>query len=329
VSRTLIWIYLEPNDADVQAFRHALEQRPDIQQRIELVFGRSNVPEAVAHEVEVFVCGWVPEDVLEDAERLRWVSFWSAGLDGKIAPRLLERGVQITNASGVHGPNIAEHVFGMMIYFTRRFDFYLRAQRDRRWERTPAEKPPGELSGQTLGILGFGRIGEALAVRARAFGMRVIAVKRDPSIRYDATVQPDALYGLDGLPTVLSEADHVCIALPYTEQTHHLIDRERLGQMRPSAYLYNIARGKIVDEAALIEALRQGAIAGAGLDVFDEEPLPAHSPLWGMENVFITPHVSGVTPRYFERFVKLFVANLERYLEGERLLNRYDPQRGY
>jgi D-2-hydroxyacid dehydrogenase (NADP+) len=329
VSRTLVWIYLEPNDPDAQAFRHALEQHPDIQKRVELVFGRSNMPEAVIHEVEVFVCGGVPEGILEAAERLRWVSFWSAGLDGKLTPRLLERGVQITNASGVHGPNIAEHVFGMMIYFTRRFDFYLRAQWARRWERTPPKQSPGELSGQTLGILGFGRIGEALAWRARAFGMRVIAVKRDPSMRYDATVQPDALYGLEGLPTVLSEADHVCIALPYTEQTHHLIDRERLGQMRPSAYLYNIARGKIVDEAALIEALQQGTIAGAGLDVFVEEPLPAHSPLWTMENVLITPHISGVTPHYFERFAKLFMVNVQRYLAGEQLLNSYDPQRGY
>ncbi|CEK13194.1 phosphoglycerate dehydrogenase-like oxidoreductase [Chthonomonas calidirosea] len=329
MSRTLIWIYLEPDDADAQAFWHALEPYSDIQKRIELVFGRTNVPESVVHEAEVFVCGGVPEDTLKRAERLRWVSFWSAGLDGKVPSWLLKRGVQITNASGVHGPNIAEHVLGMMIYFTRRFDFYLRAQWSRRWERTPPNRLPGELSGQTLGILGFGRIGEALAVRAHAFGMRVIAVKRDPNRRYDATVQPDRLYGLEGLPEVLSEADHVCVALPYTEQTHHLIDRERLSQMRSSAYLYNIARGKIVDEVALIEALQQGTIAGAGLDVFEEEPLPADSPLWTMENVFLTPHVSGVTPHYFVRFAQLFVANLERYLEGKSLLNRYEPQRGY
>jgi phosphoglycerate dehydrogenase-like enzyme len=196
----------------------------------------------------------------------------------------------------------------------------------------PIERPPAaELSGQTLGIVGLGRIGEALVVRARAFGMRIVAVKRDPASRYDGSTdaQPDALYGLDGLSDLMRESDHVCIALPYTPQTHHLINAELIAAMKPTAYLYNIARGAIIDESALIAALREGVIAGAGLDVFEEEPLPQSSELWGMQNVIITPHVAGLTPYYFDRFAKLFADNLRRYLRGERLNNLYDPDRGY
>jgi D-2-hydroxyacid dehydrogenase (NADP+) len=218
--------------------------------------------------------------------------------------------------------------------FARQMPFYARMQVAGRWERSmPLDQRRGndvfELNGQTLGIVGLGRIGEALMVRARAFGMRVVGLKRDPQTRYDAAVQPDALYGPDQLPELLRESDHACIALPHTPQTHHLFDAAMLAHMKPTAYLYNIARGKIVDETALIAALQNSQLAGAGLDVFETEPLPADSPLWQMENVIITPHVSGLTPYYFDRTTKLFSANLKRYLDGEPLHSLYDPARGY
>jgi phosphoglycerate dehydrogenase-like enzyme len=159
--------------------------------------------------------------------------------------------------------------------------------------------------------------------------MRVVAMKRDPQARYAAEIVPDALYPPEALPRLLAESDHVCITLPYTPETHHLFDAARLAQMKPGAYLYNIARGKIIDEEPLIAALQSGTLAGAGLDVFETEPLPADSPLWRMENVLITPHVSGNTPHYFHRVAALFAANLKRYLHGEPLRNLYDAARGY
>lgn len=327
--RVVVLIHLDPDDQDAAFFHQAIEGDAVLKEQVELVFARREILPEVASQIEVLVCGGLPQGVVATAKRLRWISFWSAGLDGKVTPGLLERHLLITSASGVHGPNIAEHVLGMMIYFTRRFDFYVRAQMVHRWDRDPPGKMPGELFGQTLGIVGFGRIGEALAERARAFGMRVIALKRDTSVRYNPAVWPDRLLGPEGLDTLLSESDHVCLALPYTTQTHHFLDAPQLAIMRPTAYLYNIARGKIVNEQALVEALQKKQIAGAGLDVFEEEPLPAHSPLWSLENVLLTPHVSGVTPRYFERFAPLFAENLKRYLQGLPLHNLYDPHRGY
>jgi phosphoglycerate dehydrogenase-like enzyme len=139
----------------------------------------------------------------------------------------------------------------------------------------------------------------------------------------------DALYGLEEIPRLLAESDHICIALPYTSETHHLFDAQMLARCKQGAYLYNVARGKIVDEPALIDALTNGRLAGAGLDVFETEPLPADSPLWTLPNVLITPHTAGITPHYYARAAALFAENLKRYLRGERLNNLYDPSRGY
>ncbi len=305
-----------------------------LRKRVELRFAIGNSAAEPIRDAEVVVCGNLSADLLACAEKLRWVSFWSAGLDNKVTPELEARRLLLTSANGVHGPNIAEHVLMFMLMFARQMPFFARMQAESRWERQmPLDSQPGnqvfELNGQTLGIVGLGRIGEALTVRAKAFGMRVLGLKRDPNSRYDSAVQPDALYGPEQLPLLLQEADHVCIAIPYTPQTHHLFNAATLAHLRPSAYLYNIARGKIIDEAALIAALQQGKLAGAGLDVFETEPLPVDSPLWRMSNVIITPHVSGLTPHYFTRAAAIFAANLKRYLENEPLQSLYDPARGY
>jgi D-2-hydroxyacid dehydrogenase (NADP+) len=244
---------------------------------------------------------------------------------------LLSRGIVLTNASGVHGPNIAEHLLAMILMFTRAMPRLHRAQLARRWERSFASRGdgPSELTGKTLLIVGLGRIGEAVATRARPFGVRLVAVKHDLSTRHDAGVTVDELVGMDALDEVLGRADHVCLTVPLTRDTHHLIDARRLAVMRPGAYLYNISRGAVIDQAALVDALRSGRLAGAGLDVFEHEPLPEHSPLWDLDNVILTPHVAGVTPHYFERTAALFAENLDRFLSGRPLRNVYDPARGY
>jgi phosphoglycerate dehydrogenase-like enzyme len=331
LSKTVVLIALLPNDWDAHAYREAIERDPELRERVELRFARGEEAREFLREAEVVACGNLPPEMWGLAESLRWIAFWSAGVDGKIRPEFLERKLLITNASGVHGPNIAEHVMAWMLMFTRRMHLHMRSQGMGQWRRDDQTQTRGaeELTDQTLGIVGLGRIGEGLLRRAKAFDMRVIATKRDISTRYAADSAPDALYPMEALPRLLAESDHVCIALPYTPDTHHLFNAETLAQMKPTAYLYNIARGKIVEETALIEALRTNRIAGAGLDVFETEPLPPDSPLWTLENVLITPHTAGLTPHYFARSAAQFAANLKRYLNGEPLTNLYDPSRGY
>jgi len=334
MSRTQVLILSAPEDPIADVFRGAIETEvdPGLRERVDLHFSTVENAESLLPVAEVITCGTLPPTMLERAAQLRWLAFWSAGLDGKISEQMLQRQLLLTNASGVHGPNIAEHVLAMMLMFTRRMEIHLRSQIQGSWQRRmPFElSPAAELTGQTLCIVGYGRIGEALAVRAKAFGMRVIAIKRTvPDSNAANNSQLDTVRDLSALPDFLQQADHVCIALPYTRETHHLFNTEMLKHMKPSAYLYNIARGAIVDEAALVVHLSTGKLAGAGLDVFETEPLPKTSALWDLPNVILTPHVAGLTPHYFPRFASLFAANLHRYLDGAPLHNLYHPDRGY
>jgi phosphoglycerate dehydrogenase-like enzyme len=325
-----ILIEAAPDSADATHFQKALARFGG---GVALTFAASDSGDfaRALPGAEIVVTGGLTDDEVARATRLRWLSSVAAGLDDLVTPALIARGVSITNASGVHGPNIAEHVMAMILMFTRGFPRLLRAQLARRWERnlTSRSDGPGELTGKTLLIIGLGRIGEAIAARARPFGVRIVALKRDPTVRYDASVEVDELLSLNALDEALGRADHVCVTVPLTRETHRLLDGRRLARMRPGAYLYNISRGAVIDEAALIEALRAHRLGGAGLDVFEEEPLPATSPLWELDNVIVTPHVSGTTPLYYERAAALFADNLDRFLSGRPLLNRFDPARGY
>jgi phosphoglycerate dehydrogenase-like enzyme len=324
-----VLIDLPPESPDVGHFRGALAR---FDGQVAFMFadaGGEAFAEALP-EADVVVAQDLSDEQLARARRLRWLSSVAAGLEEIVTPALLAR-VAVTNASGVHGPNIAEHVMAMMLMFTRGLPRLFRAQLARRWDRdlTSRSEAFGELTGKTLLIVGLGRIGEALAARARPFGMRVVAVKRDPSQRHDAAVVVDELLGLEALDDALGRADHVCVTVPLTRETHHLIDARRIARLRPGAYVYNASRGAVLEEAALVAALRAGKLAGAGLDVFEQEPLPESSPLWDLENVILTPHVSGVTPLYYERTAALFAENLDRFLSGRPLNNRFDPARGY
>jgi D-2-hydroxyacid dehydrogenase (NADP+) len=329
-----VLIDLPPDSPDVTHYRDALAR---FEGRVALTFvpGETAADGAdFAHALtgaDIVVTGGLSDDALARAPRLRWFSSVAAGLDEIVTPALLARGIAITNASGVHGPNIAEHVLAMMLMFTRGMPKLLRAQLARRWERDLKSRSdgPGELTGKTLLIVGLGRIGEAIALRARPFGVRIVALKREPSNRHDSGVAVDEVRGLDALDDVLPGADHVCLTVPLTRETHHLLGARRIARLRAGAYVYNISRGAVIDEPALIGALLAGKLAGAGLDVFEEEPLPASSPLWEMENVILTPHVSGVTPLYYQRTAALFAENLDRFLSGRPLENRFDPARGY
>jgi D-2-hydroxyacid dehydrogenase (NADP+) len=323
-----ILVDVPPGSTDEAYFRTALAR---FDGRIAVTYATADAFVRALPDADVIVAGDLTDDHLARAPHLRWLSSVAAGLDEIATPALLSRAITLTSASGVHGPNIAEHLLTMILMFTRGFPKLFRAQLARRWQRDPKSRSdgPGELTGKTLLIVGLGRIGEALAVRARPFGVHVVAVKHDSGRRHDAGVGVDELLPPTALDDALGRADHVCLTVPLTPATHHLMDARRLARMRPGAFLYNVSRGAVIDEAALVETLRAGKLAGAGLDVFEEEPLPGGSPLWDLDNVILTPHVAGVTPLYYQRTAALFADNLERFLSGRPLANQFDRQRGY
>ncbi|MCE9657265.1 MAG: D-2-hydroxyacid dehydrogenase [Burkholderiales bacterium] len=266
------------------------------------------------------------DDILAAGRSLQWLHQRGAGIDRIATPALVASDVLLTNGSGNHAINIAEHVLGLMLAFARQFPALLRAQGERRWT-PPAAGSLFELSGQTLAVIGAGALGCAVAERAAAFGMRVHGVRRSP-----ASEPPPgfvAMAAMDALDGVLREADHVVITLPLTAETRGLFSTARIAAMKPGAHLYNVGRGAIVDQGALLEALRAGHLAGAGLDVTDPEPLPADSPLWAEPGVVITAHSSGLTPRSYARYQALLLDNLGRFMRGEELLNLVDKRRGY
>jgi D-2-hydroxyacid dehydrogenase (NADP+) len=216
-----------------------------------------------------------------------------------------------------------------MLGFVRRLADCLRFQVKGEWGREEIWRTygaTGELEGQTIGIVGFGKIGQEVARLAEAFRMRVVALRRDPSRGGPPGV---ALWPPDRLGDLLECSDFVVVAVPLTDETSRLIGEEALRRMKRTAYLINVARGKIVDESALVRALEERWIAGAALDVFEHEPLPAESRLWRLPNVIITFHIAGTTPRYWERVTDVFGENLRRFLAGEELENRVDKERGY
>lgn len=259
--------------------------------------------------------------LLAELPRLRWVHTISVGVEHVIFPGLAESDVILTNASGVFDIPIAETVLTYMLMVVKRMPEFLAQQRARRWQKQELR----ELRGMTVGIVGLGSIGSEIARLCRPLGMRVLGLRRggQPSHVADEVLPPERLSEL------LARSDFVVIAAPLTAETRGLIGAAELAAMKPDAWLINIARGPIVDEAALIEALQARRIGGACLDVFDEEPLPENHPLWGLDNVILTPHNSWSSPYIEERSIGLFLENLRRYVNGEPLLNVVDKRVGY
>ena len=251
------------------------------------------------------------------APRLRWVATPAAGLDWIACPELYESDIVVTR-SCFHGRIMAESALAMLLYFERRLGACLSAQREGGWAREVLDREAGVLAGKTLCVVGTGRIGAHVARLARCFGMNIIGVRREVG---RACLPFDEILSAQDLPRALSVADHVVVALPSTESTHHLIGAREFAAMKPGAYFHNIGRGSCVDEAAIVAALREGQIAGAGLDVFAEEPLSADSPLRGMSNVLITPHGSAIASSYMTLATEEFEDNLRRFQAGEPLEN--------
>ncbi|MBN1246588.1 MAG: D-2-hydroxyacid dehydrogenase [Anaerolineae bacterium] len=275
---------------------------------------------------EVVMLPWgLPQETVERVLGLpsvRWVQTMTAGIDHALRALPPGREVVITNASGVFDVPIAEMVLTYILTMAKRIPEFLAQQREKNWHLLRLR----EVAGLTVGIVGLGGIGGEIAARCQALGMTVVATRRHPE-RGGRGV--DRVLGSDQLYELLAMADYVVVATPLTEETRGLIDAEALRQMRPDAVLINIARGAIVDEAALVAALQEGIIGGAALDVFEQEPLPPSSPFWGMPNVLVTPHNSWSTPQLRTREAALFLDNLARYVHGQPLRNVVDQDRGY
>lgn len=275
----------------------------------------------LAREAEVIVCKGVTPELLDAAENLRWIQALSSGLDrfvtdkyGYEPPGLdrLERdGVALTNAAGVAAEPMAEQAFAYLLALERGLPTAVRRQDDGEWG---GFGPAGELEGKTLGVVGVGSVGGRAAELACAFRMTVVGTKRDTDDVPDAV---DEIRGADELDVVLPRSDYLLVSCPLTDETRGLIDADALAALPDDALLVNVARGEIVDEDALADALANGGLRGAGLDVFATEPLPADSPLWDLENAVLTPHYAGGSPRGDERMAALFARNYERLREGD------------
>ncbi len=316
-----------------------------------VMVSREGLADAPLDDVEVLLRGWLSAEafdrLLARAPKLRWIHSAFAGVERVLTPAGLERGLLITNARGVFSEPIAEYVLMIILAVSRRLPQLLELQRERTWQPLEAV----ELRDVTVGIVGLGSIGRAVGELAAAFGCRVIATRRHAAEHgEDATragsgqagsdpdasgeldrrrSSPEVIGGPEALLGLLGRSDFVVLAAPLTPETESMIDAAALAAVKPGAWLINIARGRLIDEAALLRALRDGPLGGAVLDTFREEPLPPGSPFYDLPNVIVTPHTSWSSGRVLERSVALFCENLVLYAAGLPLQNLVDPAAGY
>jgi len=257
------------------------------------------------------------------APKLKWVHALSAGVEKLIFPEIEAKDTILTNSKGIHGIPVSEHVLAMMLAFNRGLNIFIRQQANKDWGRKKA--PIDEIHEKTIGIVGLGSIGREIAKKAKGLGMNVVAVKREQT----SEIFVNKLFQPAQLEDMLAIADFVVVCLPLTEETHGLFGLKQFEAMKPSAYFFNIARGAIVNEQDLVTALEKSLIRGAGLDVFQEEPLPPTSPLWERPDVIITPHLAALSPHYLDRAITLFVDNLTRYSQNREMFNIVDKTKGY
>jgi len=297
----------------------------------EVHFLRRNDAEGIAAALEradvAVLAGDLDERFLR-APRLRWIHCDHAGLNKSARPEVFEKGLLVTSSAGRSSPVLAEHAILFMLALAYHFADFLDAQRNHRWG-IPGQDELRGLYGRTIGIVGLGSTGSDLAVRAKALGMHVLGYRRSASPPPEGV---DRLYSVaagDTLDDLLRQSDFVVLAVPLSDATHHLISQHELALMKPGAYLVNMARGPVIDEAALLDALHSGHLGGAGLDTFAQEPLPPDSPLWDAPRTLITPHTTPQVPDRTGRSLDIITENVRRYCAGEPLLNLLRPEDVY
>lgn len=313
-ARSILVYHPEPGEA--QAYARLIKQtKPPF-----AVAVCATPAEALPHigDAEILYAWNFPRELLPRAAKLRWVQNMGAGVERVMLPELPRR-VRVTRVAGIFGPWMAEYVLGWCLWLTQRTELFRAQQRERRWRQAD----PLRLHGTTLCVVGLGDIGRTIARAARGFGMRVVGVSRSGR----KVAEAERVYKTRDIRDAIAGADFVALTAPLTEATRGLIGAAELAAMRPSAWLINIARGPVVDEVALLDALRANRLGGAVLDVFDEEPLPRGHPLWELRNVVITPHISG--PSTPGEIAPIFNDNLRRYLAGRTLRYGVDRKRGY
>ncbi|MFJ5758653.1 D-2-hydroxyacid dehydrogenase [Neobacillus sp. NPDC093182] len=278
------------------------------------------------HDAEI-IAGWkkgIEKECLAPQSKLKWLQTWSAGVDSLPLESLESKNIIVTSANGVHAYPISESIFALMLGLTRKIHTYVKNQQEKKWHHSGIKL---EMHGKTIGIIGIGAIGKETAKIAKAFGMKVLGVRHSGKQQENV----DEMYTTEQLDMVLPSCDYVVVTLPLTKDTKHLFDSKKFNLMKPSAFFINIGRGEIVVEDDLITALQNVAIAGAGLDVFEQEPLSVDSPLWEMENVIITPHTAGSTEHYNQRVIEnILIPNLRNYISGTLpSVNPVDFSKGY
>jgi glyoxylate/hydroxypyruvate reductase A len=312
----LLWL----NEADVYARAMARAGLADRVETHTLRLGETPAPELLAR-VEALLAWRVPPGVFPKAPRLRWAQSLTAGMEGWLAVPDLPPDLPISCARGTHRVSMPENILAALFHLTKPYTVAAFDQRDRRWTRRVSEP----LAGKTLGVLGLGAIGQEVARKAAALEVRVIGTSRSGApLPHVERVYPPA-----GTAEVLGAADYVLLLLPVTPETRDFMDTKRLAQMRPSGYLLNFGRGELVVDADLVDAVTRKVIAGAVLDVYRQEPLPAEHPFWTTPGIIVLPHIGGLHPTRDELVAELWVDNLARFLDGRPLLHVVDRARGY
>ena len=286
------------------------------------------VPDEIA-DTDVFI-GWsLRAEQFAKAKKLRWIHSPAAAVHQLMYPELIQSNVVLTNSTGIHGPVVAEHAMTVLLALAKCLPQAMQYQAKHEWSQDQlwhSQPRPREVADATVAVIGMGGIGREFTTRAKAMGMKVLAVRENRSKGPEGA---DAVFGPEQIDEVLPQSDYVLLCTPVTPATTDIMNAARLSKMKPDAYLINVARGPLIDEAALLDTLQHRRIAGAALDVFNEEPLPANSPFWALDNVLITPHTAAVTDRLWERHYQLIAENMKRFLAGKELLNAVDKSRGY
>ncbi|UGB32225.1 D-2-hydroxyacid dehydrogenase [Metabacillus sp. B2-18] len=264
----------------------------------------------------------ITEELLDKMSSLKWVQVFQTGVEHVPISELEKRNITLTNVRGIYGDSISEYVMGIILYHVRNFSSFIENKKKHIWDR---QLLPDEVNNKTISILGAGIIGREVAKKAKAFGMNVLGVNTS------GRSQPnfDEMFSLKDMDSAICRADYIVALLPVTSETYQCIGSKQFSKMKQSAYFINVGRGELVDENALIKSLINNEISGAALDVFQQEPLPKHHPLWEVENLIITPHLSGKTIYFYDRCIKIFSHNLHLFKSKKELLYSIDVNKGY
>jgi len=325
-----IGIQLTKNKAKYEYLLNLLNSNLNVKKGLEFVYISDDLDlKNKISQLDILTTYGISENLfLHASDKLKWIHFGAAGIDQSLFPSILKSRTIITNASGIHSGPVSEFAIGMILYLSKQFRGCENFKNNAEWTQWELARQTIQLNGKTVGIIGFGKIAKAIAKKAKAFDMKVIATRRlQKKVENKKIV--DELIPLTNLDYLLRKSDYVVIACPLTPLTGGMIGNKELAKMKSSAFIINIARGPIIDEKALIEVLKNQKIMGAALDVFSIEPLDKESPLFGLDNVFLSPHISGNFPEYQEDVVLQFSDNLNRYLSGQNLKNRVCKKRLY